>query len=152
MFHKVKGVYTLPEYKLGVQFAEGVTKVYDVKPLLSKWKAFKALEDDPALFSGVFVDKGGYGIVWNDDIDLSCEELYAGGETIKTPFDGLIAFTDATDIWGLHESTLRKAVEYGKLVPGIDACRYGNQWVITTEAMYREYGKPVKRDWKMKKK
>jgi len=40
---------------------------------------------------------------------------------------------------GLHESTLRKAVEYGKLVPGIDVCNLGKQWVITKEALEREY-------------
>lgn len=30
MFHKIKNVSPLPEYKLSVQFAEGVTKIYDV--------------------------------------------------------------------------------------------------------------------------
>lgn len=39
---------------------------------------------------------------------------------VKTPFDGLMAFSDATLIWGLNESTLRKAIAYGKLVNGVD--------------------------------
>ena len=64
------------------------------------------------------------------------------GETVRTPFDGLIAFTDATQLWGLHESTLRKAISYGKLINGVDACKYGKQWVISAEAMRREYGQP----------
>lgn len=90
----------------------------------------------------VEVDAGGYGIIWNDDIDLSCDELFENGETVETPFDNLMAFTDATELWGLNESTLRKAISYGKLVTGIDACKYGKQWVISTEAMRREYGSP----------
>ena len=45
-------------------------------------------------------------IIWNDDLDLSCEELFKNGETIKTPFDGLMVFTDATKLWGLNESGL----------------------------------------------
>lgn len=142
MFHKIKSVGTLPEFMLCVQFAEGVTKIYDVKPLFEKWAAFKALESDPALFSSVEVDVGGYGIVWNDDLDLSCDELFANGRTVRSPFDGLIAFTDATELWGLNESTLRKAISYGKLVNGVDACKFGKQWVISSEAMRREYGEP----------
>ncbi len=142
MFHKVKAVTALPDYRLSVQFAEGVTKIYDVKPLFSKWASFKELENTPELFYGVTVDMGGYGIVWNDDLDLSCNELFENGKTVKTPFDGLMAFTDATQLWGLNESTLRKAISYGKLVNGVDVCKYGKQWVISTEAMKREYGQP----------
>ncbi len=142
MFHKVKAVNALPDCRLSVQFAEGVTKIYDVKPLFKKWAPFRALERTPELFSGVTVDAGGYGVSWNDELDLSCDELFANGETIATPFDGLMAFTDATRLWGLNESTLRKAIAYGKLVNGVDACKYGRQWVISTEAMKREYGLP----------
>ena len=142
MFHKVKAVNVMPDYRLSVQFAEGITKIYDLKPLFDKWQVFNKLKNDQELLYGVEVDTGGYGIVWNDDIDLSCDELYENGETVKTPFDGLMAFTDATELWGLNESTLRKAIAYGKLIYGIDACKYGKQWVISTEAMKREYGSP----------
>ena len=141
MFHKVKAVSPLPDFRISVQFAEGVTKIYNVEPLFSKWESFQELKDRD-LFSEVEVDVGGYGIIWNDELDLSCDELFENGETIKTPFDGLMAFTDATELWGLNESTLRKAISYGKLVSGVDACKYGKQWVISTEAMIREYGQP----------
>ena len=150
MFHKVKAVSALPEYKLSVQFSEGVTKIYDVKPLFSKWEPFNELKRRPELFYEVEVDQGGFGIVWNDDLDLSCDELYENGETVKTPFDGLMAFTDATIIWGLNESTLRKAISYGKIVNGVDACKYGKQWVISTAAMVREYGEPKKYNKRIK--
>lgn len=142
MFHKIKAVSTLPDYCLSVQFAEGVTKIYDVKPLFEKWDSFKGLENSPELFSCAEVDTGGYGIVWNDDIDLSCDEIFENGRIVETPFDGLIAFTEATQLWGLNESTLRKAIAYGKLVNGVDACKFGKQWVISVDAMKREYGTP----------
>ena len=142
MFHKVKAVNVLPDYRLSVQFAEGITKIYDLKPLFDKWPVFTELKNNQEFLYSVEVDAGGYGVVWNDDIDLSCDELYENGETVKTPFDDLMAFTDATDLWGLNESTLRKAISYGKLVNGIDACKYGKQWVISTAAMKREYGSP----------
>jgi len=60
----------------------------------------------------------------------------------RNPFEGLIAFSEATLLWGLNESTLRKAVFYGKLVPDVDCKKFGNQWVVTKDAMLREYGEP----------
>lgn len=141
MFHKVKNVSVLPDYKLSVQFSEGVTKLYDVKTLFDKIPVFKTFEKNPEKFSDVTVDVGGYGIVWDDDIDLSCDELWENGEKIDTPFDGLMAFSDATALWGLNESTLRKAISYGKLINGVDVCKFGKQWVVSINAMQREYGK-----------
>lgn len=141
MFHKIKNVFPLPEYKLSVQFSEGVTKIYDFKPLFDKYPYFEELKD-VSLFNKVTVDVGGYGIIWSDDLDLSCDELYDNGVLVATQFDNLMAFRDATTIWGLNESTLRKAIVYGKLINGVDVCKYGKQWVITMEAMIREYGQP----------
>ena len=59
---------------------------------------------------------------------------------MKNPFDGLLSFKEATDLWGLNEGTLRKAVSYGKLVENVDVRKFGKQWVITQAAMEREYG------------
>lgn len=145
MFHKIKNVAALPvaalpDYRLSVQFSEGVTKIYDVKPLFEKLPVFAALKDDVRTFYSVSVDIGGYGIVWNDELDLSCDELWEHGTQVHTPFDGLIAFSDATELWGLNESTLRKAISYGKLVDGVDVCKFGKQWVVSMSAMQREYG------------
>ncbi|MDD6644239.1 MAG: DUF2442 domain-containing protein [Faecousia sp.] len=144
MFHKIKNVFPLPEYQLSVQFAEGVTKIYDVKPLFQKIPAFQSLENSND-FGGVSVDVGGYGIIWNDALDLSCDELWENGVAVETPFDGLLAFSDATELWGLNESTLRKAISYGKLINGVDVCKFGKQWVVSVDAMKREYGNIINR-------
>ena len=119
MFHKVKNVAPLNDFILSVSFVEGVTKLYDVKPLFKKWPVFNNLKENN-LFFDVQVDQGGYGISWNDDIDLSCDELFFEGKTVESPFDGLIAFTEACQMWGLNESTLRKAVSYRFLRRGRD--------------------------------
>ena len=117
-----------------------MTKIYDVKLLFEKLPVFAALKDDVRTFYSVSVDIGGYGIVWNDELDLSCDELWEHGTQVHTPFDGLIAFSDATELWGLNESTLRKAISYGKLVDGVDVCKFGKQRVVSMDAMQREYG------------
>lgn len=142
MFHKVKDVTPLPDMRLSVQFANGVTKLYNLAPLMERFDAFKTLREGRH-FEDVEVDPGGYGISWDDDTDLSCDELWEHGETIRTEFDGLMSFADASELWGLSESTLRKAISYGKITPGVDARKFGKQWVITYSAMCREYGHPL---------
>lgn len=142
MFHKVKGVMALPDMRLSVQFCEGATKVYDVSPLIASIPAFRFFAERPEAFYDVEVDVGGCGVVWNDDLDLSCDELWENGEAVRTPFDGLMALSDATALWGLSDSALRKAISYGKLVNGVDVCKYGKQWVVSVDSMVREYGEP----------
>ncbi len=144
MFHKVKCVNALPDFKLCVQFSEGVIKIYDVKPLFERLSNFTFLKDNIDIFYSVSVDIGGYGIVWNDELDLSCDELWEHGTSVKTPFDGLMSFADATELWNLNESTLRKAIFYGKLINGVDVCKFGKQWVVSMQAMKREYGEAKK--------
>lgn len=82
MFHTVQTVKPLPEFKLLVRFTNGEQKEYNVQPLFHKWEAFQALSSIQGLFQQVKVDVGGYGISWNKDIDLSCDELYENGATV----------------------------------------------------------------------
>ena len=139
MYHKVKSVTALSNYVLLAHFTDGSDKLYDMKPLFDEYPIFKTFETIPGLFQNAKADVGGYGIVWNEDIDIDAEEVYQNGQDYKTAFSGLIALSDATVLWNLNESTLRKAISYGKLVPGIDAFNFGSQWVVTAEAMAREY-------------
>jgi len=78
VFHRVKSVQPLPDMVLRVEFIGGTVKSYDVKPLMEKWDTFMDLEQT-GLFQLVRVDQGGYGIVWNEYIDLSCDELWENG-------------------------------------------------------------------------
>ena len=84
MFHKVKEVSPLSDFRLAVLFESGERRSYDVRPLLEKWQAFKALSYVTGLFNQVKVDAGGYGISWNDEIDLSCNELYFNGKSLES--------------------------------------------------------------------
>lgn len=80
MFHKVIKVETLQDYVLKVTFENNEIKYYDVKPLFTKWIAFQNLKSIKRLFNQVKVDTKGYGISWNDELDLSCNELYNNGK------------------------------------------------------------------------
>jgi len=140
MSHLIKKVEALPEYFIKVKFLGGDIKKYDIKKLFDVFPQFNIFLTDSKLFYDVKVDVGGYGIVWDDELDLSCDELWKNGVQVETPFDGLMAFSDATELWGLNESTLRKAITYGKLVNGVDVCKFGKQWVVSVDSMKREYG------------
>lgn len=55
MFHKVKDVSALSDYRLSVQFCEGVTKLYDIKPLFEKLSVFGYFKEHEDEFFGVRV-------------------------------------------------------------------------------------------------
>ena len=83
MFHKVKEVKVLDNFKLQVSFDDKTVKIYDVVPLFDKWNVFEVLRNNKDLFYAVKVDTGGYGISWNDEIDLSCNELWENGVFVE---------------------------------------------------------------------
>lgn len=88
MFYKLKNVWPLSDYQLLVEFENGEQKRYDVKPLFDKWEPFKVLLMTKGLFEQVRVDAGSYAVSWNDDIDLSCNELFINGVTAESPKNG----------------------------------------------------------------
>lgn len=74
---KIKAVEPLEEKRLLVTFDNEVHKIYDCRDIL-KLDRFQLLHHD-AFFKAVKVDRGGYGISWNDDKDLSEYELWNNG-------------------------------------------------------------------------
>ena len=78
--HRVKNITPLPDLILLAEFEDGTVKKYDVKPLMQKIPVFQMLDYVHGLFNQVRVDAGGFGVVWNDEIDLSCDELYYNGK------------------------------------------------------------------------
>ena len=83
MFHRIRSIVPMSEYSLSVCFENGEQKIYYVRQLFKKFEAFEAMTVTEGLFRQVKVDAGGYGVSWNDDIDLSCDELYQGGRNVS---------------------------------------------------------------------
>lgn len=79
MSHMIQSVLPIEDFILGVKFVGGAIKLYDMNPLFSKLPIFAALREDPTLYSKVVVDTGGKGITWNDELDLSADELWEHG-------------------------------------------------------------------------
>ena len=87
MFHKITSLATLPDYILLVGFANGEFKQFDLKPLINKYPPFATLKDVGGLYEQAAIDAGGYGIVWNDDLDVSAEGIYEKGILYAPPDD-----------------------------------------------------------------
>jgi len=79
-YPKIKKVTALEGKRLKVVFEGDIIKIYDCTPLLNE-DAFKPLQND-AFFENVHTDNAGYGVAWNDDIDLSESELWIHGQNI----------------------------------------------------------------------
>ena len=87
MFHKITSLATLPDYILLVGFANGEFKQFDLKPLMDKYPPFATLKDVDGLYEQAKIDAGGYGIVWNDDLDISADGIYEKGVACVAPDD-----------------------------------------------------------------
>lgn len=87
MFHKIKNVEVLPGFNLTVTFQNGERKSYQAAALFDIGEAFRAFETTPRLFEQARVAQGGYGVVWNDDLDVSSEELYLNGAVCPSAVD-----------------------------------------------------------------
>ena len=79
MFHKLQGVFPMEDFVLGCKFRNGAIKLYDIKPLIREISAFAYFTEHPEAFKQVSISPGGNGIIWNDELDLSAEEVWVNG-------------------------------------------------------------------------
>lgn len=56
--------------------------------------------------------------------------------------NSVMTFAEATEKWGLGESTLRSMVNSNRLKEGLDYRKSGKVWLIKKDAMVKLYGEP----------
>lgn len=100
--HKVKSVIPKDKHRLSVIFQNGVEKEYDVRQLYPNFPQFHVFEHIEYLFEQVKVDVGGYGVSWNDELDLEAEELWENG--IET---GILRSVDIKELVGANLAEAR---------------------------------------------
>lgn len=74
---KIVSAQAIDDRTLLVKFSNHEVKHYDISKLLEK-PMFKPLQN-PHFFKNFKVDLGGYGLVWNDEIDISEYEIWQNG-------------------------------------------------------------------------
>ena len=80
-YPKISSVKPGRDKMLLVTFDNGDQKIYDCMPLLQR-KPFRPLQDE-SVFRCVHTDSHGYGVLWNDDIDLAESELWLNGRAAE---------------------------------------------------------------------
>ncbi|MDD3553625.1 MAG: DUF2442 domain-containing protein [Deltaproteobacteria bacterium] len=78
---RIKSVRPISGKRLLVTFVNGRQKIYDCHRILGI-ERFQLLRNE-AFFKAVTVDSGGYGVSWNDEMDLSEYELWNNGVEIE---------------------------------------------------------------------
>lgn len=132
MFHRAIELKFKRGTKLEVLFQSGEVKEYDMAQLFSKYPQLEALKDRELFLSGKLA--GGYGIMWNDDLDIEAETIYEDGKTIRKdvmPINYQVgnAITEArakacmsqqalSEATGIDQSDISK-IERGALNPSI---------------------------------
>lgn len=84
-YPKICGAKAVSDRILRVTFTNQTIKDYDISPLLEK-PLFAPLRQ-PVFFKSFTLEPGGYGIVWNEDIDISEYELWRHGTAPKVDAD-----------------------------------------------------------------
>lgn len=111
MAHKIISIKAKDNLIVVATFFDGTVKEYDVKSLFELYPQLKQLESDDKLFGSVQIDAGGYGISWNDDLDLDADTIWEEGVEIgneqTNPILELAAkLTETRDKVGLTQKQL----------------------------------------------
>ncbi len=134
MFIQARKIEFLEGVKFNILFQDGKTIQYDLSSLFKEIPQFKVLLEDRKLFLKGKLDLGGFGIVWNDDLDLDVMEVYYHGVLIKEEPISIndkvgVAITRLRESKGLTQTQLSKItgidqgdiskIEWGKGNPTI---------------------------------
>ncbi|MBE6133424.1 MAG: DUF2442 domain-containing protein [Erysipelotrichaceae bacterium] len=79
MFYHANKVKFLEGVVVELTFQDGKIIQYDLSQLFSKYPQFKELLLNRALFENGKLDPGGYGVIWNDQLDIDATAIYYDG-------------------------------------------------------------------------
>lgn len=79
MTHRIQEVTTQPNFIIQATFFGGEIIQYDVKQLFPIFPQFQVFQEQEELFESIIVDQGGYGVSWNDELDLDAETIWEEG-------------------------------------------------------------------------
>lgn len=138
MTHRIVSVKAIENCVLLVEFQNGVGKTYDMRTLYPMFPQFEIFEVNSRLFHQVQVDVGGYGISWNDELDLDAEDIWVEGiEVSRREVDVVYLLAEnlaearemvgmtqkqLSDSTGIHQSDISK-IERGLANPSLSTLR-----------------------------
>lgn len=72
----------LDDVLLELTFQDGKVIRYDMSSMFSKYPQLEELRNNRDLFINGHLDPGGYGIIWNEDLDFDTTSIYEDGEVV----------------------------------------------------------------------
>lgn len=136
MFHKAVKLEYGNGTTLLLTFESGEVKEYDISVLFKKYPQLEALKKRKLFISGKLM--GGYGIIWNDDLDLETETVYEDGITVDkdyTPINLVVAHSllsararadisqsELSEITGIDQADISR-IERGLANPSISTLK-----------------------------
>ena len=139
MIHRIESVKPLKDLVLLVGFQNGIEKTYDMRKLYPVFPQFQVFENDVELFYNVRVDMGGYGVSWNDDLDLAAEDIWEDGvetgnkkevDIVAMLADSLVKARDTVgmtqkqlaEVTGIYQADISK-IERGLANPSVSTLK-----------------------------
>jgi len=78
----IQKVKPLDGFILEAVFTGGEIRHYDCRRLIDRYPAFKAMVQDPEIFRHPQIVSGGYGVIWNEELDVASEEIWEKGSVV----------------------------------------------------------------------
>ena len=72
----------LENVTIEVTYQDGKIIRYDMSNMFSKYPQLKELSENRSLFESGHLDPGGYGIIWNGNLDFDAQSIYEDGELV----------------------------------------------------------------------
>ena len=82
MIPRIRQIRPMANYRLLVDFDEGISVVYDVAEDIREIAAFVELKNLPGLFESAHLDSSRTSVVWNDRIDLPSDTILEYGAAL----------------------------------------------------------------------
>lgn len=108
------------DLKVQAKFFSGIVKEFDVRTLFDEYPEYRILEADRSLWASAELFPQGSGIYFNDDLDLSAEEIWENG-IIADKTKALARYQIAQQISAARES-LNMTQKQLSLKTGISQC------------------------------
>ena len=142
------GVKFLEDVTLEMTFQNGRIVRYDMSKMFSKHPQLMELRNNRELFVSGHLDPGGYGVVWNDELDFSANSIYECGivvgskeTTINEQIGILLAQTREEQNITQVELSKKSHIDQGdisKIEKGI-----GNPTISKINRLFKALGKSI---------
>ena len=148
MHHIATRVKFLDKVIVECCFNDGKIYRYDISNMFEKYPQFIELEKNRRLFESGCLSPGGFGLIWNDELDLDCSSIYEYGTFVGEIEVPLIKKVGVL-LSGTREDTRTTQKELAKLsgIHQADISRIedgkGNPTLKKIEKLFNAMGKSI---------